>query len=140
MLVDHAMRITNFNSSLKPAEVLQSEDLVDHLMKSLQEAQRIVQEITSSKVSKGYIIAKKKDSQNILDENQTEDRKGLLYDDFHPFKPQQFQDDPTVVFLEFEGFNKTVDEFFSSIEGQKLESRLEERELNAKKEDSGCAK
>ncbi|KAB8296389.1 hypothetical protein EYC80_009139 [Monilinia laxa] len=133
MLVDHAMRITNFNSSLKPAEVLQSEDLVDHLMKSLQEAQRIVQEITSSEVSKGYIIAKKKDSQNILDENQAEDRKGLLYDDFHPFKPQQFQDDPTVVFLEFEGFNKTVDEFFSSIEGQKLESRLEERELNAKK-------
>ncbi|KAF7865440.1 hypothetical protein EAF04_006415 [Stromatinia cepivora] len=133
MLVDHAMRITNFNSSLKPFEVLQSEDLLDHLMKSLQEAQRVVQEITSSETSKGYIIAKKKDSQTTSDDNQAEDRKGLLYDDFHPFKPRQFQDDPTLVFLEFEGFNKTVDEFFSSIEGQKLESRLEERELNAKK-------
>ncbi|KAI9641696.1 hypothetical protein NHQ30_009552 [Ciborinia camelliae] len=133
MLVDHAMRITNFNSSLKPAEVLQSEDLLDHLMKSLQEAQRVVQEITSSETSKGYIVAKKRDSQTTLDVNQAEDRKGLLYDDFHPFRPQQFQDDPTLVFLEFDGFNKTVDEFFSSIEGQKLESRLEERELNAKK-------
>lgn len=133
MLVDHAMRITNFNSSLKPSEVLQSEDLLDHLMKSLQEAQRVVQKITSSETSKGYIIAKKKDSQTTIDDNQSEERKGLLYDDFHPFKPQQFQDDPTLVFLEFEGFNKTVDEFFSSIEGQKLASRLEERELNAKR-------
>ncbi|KAF7959744.1 hypothetical protein EAE96_001353 [Botrytis aclada] len=133
MLVDHAMRITNFNSSLKPAEVLQSEDLLDHLMKSLQEAQRVVQEITSSETAKGYIVAKKKDPQTSSDENQTEIRKGLLYDDFHPFKPKQFQDDPSLVFLEFEGFNKTVDEFFSSIEGQKLESKLEEREKQAQK-------
>ncbi|KAF5877719.1 putative serologically defined colon cancer antigen 1 protein [Botrytis fragariae] len=133
MLVDHAMRITNFNSSLKPAEVLQSEDLLDHLMKSLQEAQRVVQEITSSETAKGYIVAKKKDPQAPSDEDQTEIRKGLLYDDFHPFKPKQFQDDPSLVFLEFEGFNKTVDEFFSSIEGQKLESKLEEREKQAQK-------
>ncbi|KAF7899521.1 hypothetical protein EAF00_003857 [Botryotinia globosa] len=133
MLVDHAMRITNFNSSLKPAEVLQSEDLLDHLMKSLQEAQRVVQEITSSETAKGYIVAKKKDPQTSSDENQTDVRKGLLYDDFHPFKPKQFQDDPSLVFLEFEGFNKTVDEFFSSIEGQKLESKLEEREKQAQK-------
>ncbi|TGO18300.1 hypothetical protein BTUL_0011g01070 [Botrytis tulipae] len=134
MLVDHAMRITNFNSSLKPAEVLQSEDLLDHLMKSLQEAQRVVQEITSSETAKGYIVAKKKDSETTpSDESQTDIRKGLLYDDFHPFKPKQFQDDPSLVFLEFEGFNKTVDEFFSSIEGQKLESKLEEREKQAQK-------
>ncbi|KAM0148224.1 hypothetical protein ACHAQE_009920 [Botrytis cinerea] len=133
MLVDHAMRITNFNSSLKPAEVLQSEDLLEHLMKSLQEAQRVVQEITSSETAKGYIVAKKKDPQTPSDENETDIRKGLLYDDFHPFKPKQFQDDPSLVFLEFEGFNKTVDEFFSSIEGQKLESKLEEREKQAQK-------
>ncbi|KAF7909906.1 uncharacterized protein EAF01_003624 [Botrytis porri] len=133
MLVDHAMRITSFNSSLKPAEVLQSEDLLDHLMKSLQEAQRVVQEITSSETAKGYIVAKKKDPQTLSDENQADIRKGLLYDDFHPFKPKQFQDDPSLVFLEFEGFNKTVDEFFSSIEGQKLESKLEEREKLAQK-------
>lgn len=133
MLVDHAMCITNFNSSLKPAEVLQSEDLLDHLMKSLQEAQRVVQEITSSETAKGYIVAKKKGPQTPSDESQTDIRKGLLYDDFHPFKPKQFQDDPSLVFLEFEGFNKTVDEFFSSIEGQKLESKLEEREKQAQK-------
>ncbi|KAH6662374.1 putative nuclear export mediator factor Nemf [Halenospora varia] len=132
MLVDHAMRVTDFDSSVKPAEVLQSEALLDHLMRSLQEAQKVIQDITSSEISKGYILAKKKDGYGA---SSTEEgsRKGLLYDDFHPFRPRQFEGDDSTVFLEFQGFNKTVDEFFSSIEGQKLESKLEERELNAKR-------
>jgi predicted ribosome quality control (RQC) complex YloA/Tae2 family protein len=132
MLVDHAMRTTGFDSSVKPAEVLQSEPLLDHLMRTLQEAQRVVQEITSSEVSKGYILAKKKDG---YQEGSEEDgaRKGLIYDDFHPFRPRQFEGDESTVFLGFEGFNETADDFFSSIEGQKLESRLEERERTAQR-------
>ncbi|TAQ83316.1 hypothetical protein B7494_g8360 [Chlorociboria aeruginascens] len=133
MLVDHAMRVTQFDSMLKPGEVLQNENLLDHLMRSLQEAQQVVQEITSSEVSKGFIIAKKRDGIDVLEDTAGQTRKGLIYDDFHPFRPRQFENDPTLIFLPFEGFNKTVDEFFSSIEGQKLESRLQERELMAKK-------
>ena len=130
MLVEHAMRVTKFDANLKPANVIQSEPLLDHLLLSLQEAQKVIQEITSSDIAKGYIIAKKKDASQ--GEVETS-RKGLIYNDFHPFRPRQFENDPTSVFLENEGFNKTVDEFFSSIEGQKLESRLEERELSAKR-------
>ncbi|KAK2624876.1 hypothetical protein QTJ16_006069 [Diplocarpon rosae] len=132
MLVDHAMRVTSFDASLKPADVLQSQELLDHLMRSLQEAQRVVQEITSSEVARGYIVAKKKDG---YEEASQEDqaRKFVIYEDFHPFRPSQFVNDPTTIFLEFQGFNKTVDEFFSSIEGQKLVSRLQEREQNAKR-------
>ncbi|KAH6705375.1 putative nuclear export mediator factor Nemf [Leptodontidium sp. MPI-SDFR-AT-0119] len=132
MLVDHAMRVTEFDSSLKPADVLQSQDLLNHLMRSLQEAQRLVEEITSSEVAKGYIIAKKKEGYEEAPEAEIA-RNFLIYEDFHPFRPRQFENDPATVFLEFEGFNKTADEFFSSIEGQKLESRLQEREQNAKK-------
>jgi predicted ribosome quality control (RQC) complex YloA/Tae2 family protein len=131
MLVDHAMRITHFDSTLKPGDVLQNESLLDDLMRSLQEAQRVIQEITSSEVAKGYIIAKKKDGYE--EASKENSRNYLIYDDFHPFRPMQFENDPTTVFLEFEGFNKTVDEFFSSIEGQKLSSRLQERELMAKR-------
>jgi predicted ribosome quality control (RQC) complex YloA/Tae2 family protein len=130
MLVDHAMQITNFDSSLKPAEVLQNDALIDHLMRSLHEAQKVMQDITSSEVAKGYIIAIKKDGSP---EQEAISRRGLVYDDFHPFRPSQFEGDPKSVFLEYDGFNKTVDEFFSSIEGQKLESRLQERELTAKR-------
>ena len=132
MLVDHALQVTEFDSALKPADVLQSEALLDHLMRSLKEAQRVIQEITSSDVAKGYIIAKKRDGYDEVSKSE-EARNFLIYDDFHPFRPRQFENDPTSVFLEFDGFNKTVDEFFSSIEGQKLESRLQERELTARK-------
>ena len=130
ILVDHAMRITNFESSLKPPDVLQNDALLDHLLWSLQEAQKVIHEITSSEVTKGYIIANKMNSSW---EQEAISRKGLIYDDFHPFRPCQFEDDPKSVILEYNGFNKTVDEFFSSIEGQKLESRLQERELTAKR-------
>jgi predicted ribosome quality control (RQC) complex YloA/Tae2 family protein len=132
MLVDHALQVTEFDSALKPADVLQSEALLDHLMRSLKEAQRVIQEITSSDVAKGYIIAKKRDGYDEASKTE-EGRSFLIYDDFHPFRPRQFENDHTSVFLEFGGFNKTVDEFFSSIEGQKLESRLQERELTARK-------
>ncbi|CZT50730.1 related to DUF814 domain protein [Rhynchosporium secalis] len=132
MLVDHAMRVTDFDSSHKPADVLQSQDLLDHLMRSLEEAQRLVQEITSSEVTKGYIFAKKKDGYEGGFEPDVA-RKFLVYEDFHPFRPLQFENNPETVSLEFHGFNKTVDEFFSSIEGQMLESRLQEREQNAKR-------
>lgn len=132
MLVDHALQVMEFDSALKPADVLQSEALLDHLMRSLKEAQRVIQEITSSDVAKGYVIAKKRDGYDEVLKTE-EARNFLIYDDFHPFRPRHFENDPNSVFLEFDGFNKTVDEFFSSIEGQKLESRLQERELTAKK-------
>ena len=130
MLVDHAMQITNFDSTLRLPDVLQSDALLEHLMRSLQEAQKVIHDITSSDVTKGYIIANKIDGSQ---EQEAVSRKGLIYDDFHPFRPCQFEGDPKSVFLEYNGFNKTVDEFFSSIEGQKLESRLQERELTAKR-------
>lgn len=135
ILVDHAMRITNFDYTLKPADVLETPKLLDDLLQSLEEAQRVVKAITSSEVTKGYIISKRAvelDGPN-NDDISKDSRKGLIYDDFHPFRPKQFEDDPTCIFSEYEGFNVTVDEFFSSIEGQKLESRLQEREATAKR-------
>jgi len=129
MLVDHSMKVLNFDSELKPADILENPDTLAHLMRCLQKAQNVIQEITSLEVAKGYIIAKRKEGASEEDTS----RKVLVYDDFHPFRPRQFEDDPTCIFLEHGGFNKTVDEFFSSIEGQKLESKLEERELAAKR-------
>lgn len=132
ILVDHSMKVTNFDTTLKPAEVLGTDTLLDHLLQSLQEAKRVVQEITSKDVAQGWIISKKGTGTD-FDASTGETNKKLMYDDFHPFKPKQFEDDPTCHFTPIEGFNATVDKFFSSIEGQKLESRLQEREEAAKK-------
>jgi len=140
-LVEHALRISKFDSSLRPEEVLHDDSLLERLMEGLRTAGKIIQDITSSDIAKGYIFAKPHKSKSAaakpLDDTvsngDTDRQENLMYEDFHPFRPLQFQDQPDLTTLEFEGFNKTVDEFFSSIEGQKLESRLTEREDHAKK-------
>ncbi|KAI1080178.1 fibronectin-binding protein A N-terminus-domain-containing protein [Whalleya microplaca] len=137
ILVDHAMRVTGFDSTVQPATVLENDELLVGLLRSLQEARKIVEDITSSDTCKGYILAKTRKNTEVvpaetLDEEQ-QPKSNLLYEDFHPFLPRQFEEDPAYTVLTFDTFDKMVDEFFSSVEGQKLESRLTEREAAAKR-------
>lgn len=90
----------------------------------------------------GYIIAKA--SRRLLDEHahDSSDRpldlalvklEDLEFDDYQPFRPAQFENDDRLRIIEYESFNQTVDEFHSSMEGQKLENRLKDRENAAKR-------
>ncbi|KAL2055789.1 hypothetical protein ABVK25_004033 [Lepraria finkii] len=138
MLLEHALRVAAFDSATPVEEVLKDLSLLERLTAALGEAQKVVDGIEKSQYCKGYIIAKpaKGTSEAIegqLKENGEIVRENLMYEDFHPFRPQQFENIPEIIILEFDGFNKTVDEFFSSIESQKLESRLTEREEHAKR-------
>ncbi|KAI9843822.1 MAG: hypothetical protein M1837_006082 [Sclerophora amabilis] len=140
MLVEHALCVTKFDAQLRPEQVLQDDSLLDRLLSTLIEAGRVTQDITSSAISTGYIIAKVAKRSQQSDESEAKladqaasDGQNLLYEDFHPFKPKQFEDDPDARILTFDGFNKAVDEFYSSIEGQKLEGRLQSREETAKR-------
>ena len=137
ILVDHVFRLTNFDPTTKAAAILEDEALADALLHSLGKARAILEEITSLPTAKGYIVAKQNprlaDATAGQDAEQADKTKGLLYEDFQPFLPKQFEDDPTCQILSFDGYNRTVDEFFSSLEGQRLESRLQERETTAKK-------
>ena len=137
-LLDHAFRVTSFDTLLKPEQVLQDDGHFPKLMTALQVADEICRTLGASDHVEGYIIAKTTDASRHEGaiHAQTEGiptRDKLLYDDFHPFKPSQFEGKTGVSILEFDGFDKTVDEFYSSIESQKLESRLTEREENAKR-------
>lgn len=138
VVVDHCLQVNDFPSETPIAEIITSEELLDNLLKSLSQAREMAENITSSSTCKGYIFAKYRtpppppstDDQPANDEQQ---RDNLLYEDFHPILPQKFKDDPSIRIVEIDGYNKTVDEFFSSLEGQKLESRLTEREAQAKR-------
>ncbi|KAL7898376.1 hypothetical protein HDV63DRAFT_373635 [Trichoderma sp. SZMC 28014] len=134
-LVENILQANSFDVTTKLADVLDNESLLDALVKHLSEARDIVENITASATCTGYIFAKKKptSSNEPVEENASQKREGLLYDDFHPFIPHKFKKDSSFEILEFEGYNRTVDEFFSSLEGQKLESRLTGREEAAKK-------
>lgn len=131
LLVDHALHVASFDSTLKPDQVLADDILLGKLVEVLQDARNITDSIMKAEQIKGYILAKPNPATAKAEDDATE-KSRLLYDDFHPFRPQQFESSD-YTFLEFDGFNKAVDEFFSSIEGQKLESRLTEREQQAKK-------
>ncbi|RYP37563.1 hypothetical protein DL767_002871 [Monosporascus sp. MG133] len=137
ILIDHAMRVTSFDSTMQPATVLENESLLGHLLQSLQEARKTVDQVTGSATCKGYILAKKKakaENDTAEDKGGEHNRSGgLLYEDFHPFLPRQFEEDPAYTVLTFDNYNKLVDEFFSSIEGQKLKSQLTEKEAAAKR-------
>ncbi|KAI1307537.1 hypothetical protein F5Y03DRAFT_122881 [Xylaria venustula] len=137
VLLDHAMKVAGFDSTAQPAAVRDDKTLSDHLLRSLQSGRDLVEEITSSDTCKGYIFAKRRPGAEEPSDQSTQaeqpPRQSLLYEDFHPFLPRQFEQDPAYTVLEFDSFDKTVDEFFSSIEGQKLESRLTEREAAARR-------
>lgn len=137
IVVDHAFDVTGFEPTAKPAEVLENEALFESLFKALEVARGIVDEVTSSATCKGYIVAKKQETKqaegDTTAEAPTDKSKGVLYEDFQPFFPRRYENDPAFNILAFDNFNKTVDEFFSSLEGQKLEARLNDREEAAKR-------
>ncbi|KAK1238563.1 hypothetical protein MKX07_004139 [Trichoderma sp. CBMAI-0711] len=133
-LVENVLQANKFDVSAKPADIVDNEPLLDALVNHLSEARDVVENIIASSTCKGYIFAKKRATSSAPDDaDQAQKHGGLLYEDFHPFVPQKFKNDPAIQVLEFDGYNRTVDEFFSSLEGQKLESRLTGREEAAKK-------
>lgn len=137
-LLDHCFKETSTDASQKPAQALEDAVLLSKLMKAVELADRIFQSLGREDQSKGYIIAKARENHKEKDATEEQKaslppRESLLYDDFHPFKPSQFEGPSGIFIIELDSFNKTVDEFFSSIESQQLESRLTEREEHAKR-------
>jgi predicted ribosome quality control (RQC) complex YloA/Tae2 family protein len=134
VLVDHTLQANNFDTTMSLTDVLASDSILDELVALLVKARETVESITSSSTCKGYIFAKYRTDQpsDKIDDSSTK-REDLLYEDFHPFLPQKLEKDPSIKVIELAGYNETVDEFFSSLEGQRLESRILEREAAAKK-------
>jgi predicted ribosome quality control (RQC) complex YloA/Tae2 family protein len=134
LLLDHCFHVTGFNSSLRPDQVLEDTAHIEKLMVVLQEAENVSYRLSTAENVPGYLIAEAETTSTATPSDPDPSRPGkLLYEDFHPFEPQQFRDRPGTTILKFDNFNKAVDEYFSSVESQKLESRLTEREETAKR-------
>lgn len=138
VLVDHVLQSNGFDATVKPGDVLNHDALLDELVQLLAQAKVLVEKITGSETCTGYIFAKRRGDEDLRAGGSSvigapTSREHLLYEDFHPFIPYNLQKDPKLQILEFQGYNQTVDEFFSSLEGQKLEMRLNERETAAKR-------
>ncbi|KAF7587552.1 hypothetical protein BBP40_007063 [Aspergillus hancockii] len=135
LLLDHAFATREVDPTTPLDQVLQDESLLQKVNDVLEEAQSENKKLSTEKHHSGYIVAKE-DSRSVpqaAGENEKPSDANLLYEDFHPFKPRQFEGRTGYRILEFPSLNATVDEYFSSIETQKLESRLTEREETAKR-------
>ncbi|KAH8434124.1 putative DUF814 domain protein [Aspergillus melleus] len=137
LLLDHAFAVREIDPATPLDQVLQDEDLLQKVEGVLREAEGETVRLSTQQNHPGYIVAQldaRSQTQQGTGEGETpSDKPSLLYEDFHPFKPRQFEKKPGVTILEFPSLNATVDEYFSSIETQKLESRLTEREETARR-------
>ncbi|KAJ5628690.1 hypothetical protein N7490_010918 [Penicillium lividum] len=134
LLLDHGFAVVGLDAATPLDQALASPDILQQVREVLDEAERISKSFDIGESHAGYIIAKEDERLSAQTDGENGSKTpGLLYEDFHPFKPQQFADKPGVKILQFERFNATVDEYFSSLESQRLESRLTEREQTAKR-------
>ncbi|KAI2261284.1 hypothetical protein LOZ09_001382 [Ophidiomyces ophidiicola] len=133
-LLEHALHVTGFDSSLRPDQILATDGNIEGVMHLLEEAKAISAELSTTGKTQGYILKR-----NQAPQTETPVFGGEIgkeksnYFEYHPFEPKQFVDDNDVSVLHFDSFNKAVDEFYSSVEAQKLESRLTEREETMKR-------
>ncbi|KAJ5289710.1 uncharacterized protein N7443_009963 [Penicillium atrosanguineum] len=132
LLLDHAFAIKELDPAMPLDQVLGDESALKQVFETLEEAQRVSNSFNTGDSHPGYIVARA-DTRAPAEGESASKAPGLLYEDFHPFRPRQFEGKPDITILEFERFNATVDEYFSSLESQRLESRLTEKEEAAKR-------
>lgn len=141
ILIDHALGVFHLDPSTKVKDILTDDALFSRLTLALAEAQKVVENMMKPTNPQGYIIAKSRKQTIPEPDSQTgvrldpspERNEKLFYEEFHPFIPSQYLHNPDFKVIELDGFNRTVDEFYSSIEAQHVQSRLSERDENAKR-------
>lgn len=77
LLVDHALHVAHFDSTLKPEEVLADGCLLERLLTVLRDARKITDEITDNDPIKGYILAKPNPAAAKADDDGAEKSKHL---------------------------------------------------------------
>ncbi|XP_004698630.1 nuclear export mediator factor NEMF [Echinops telfairi] len=125
-LIEHCLIENGFSGNVKVGEKFESED-IEKVLVCLKKAEEYIQ-TTFNFSGKGYIIQKREIKPSLEIDKPTEDI--LTYEEFHPFLFSQHSQCP---YIEFESFDKAVDEFYSKIEGQKIDLKALQQEKQALK-------
>ena len=119
-LVDHAIAL----SQLSP-ELTNFASITDAALLSLLEGFNASDDILQlSTAQKGYIMAIPYSHQANSTQND------YVFDEFHTFKPAYFKMEANQL-LEFDSFDRAVDEFYSKIESQRLQQKARQAEAHA---------
>lgn len=124
-LIDHVLLKAGFQHNCKIGQNFHIETDFTKLQLALEEGQRILDEAKTN-VSKGYIIHKKESKVT------PDGKEEFIYAnvEFHPLLFEQIK---SQTYKEFDTFDLAVDEYFSSMEGQKLELKVLQQERDALK-------
>ncbi|ERE72278.1 nuclear export mediator factor Nemf [Cricetulus griseus] len=125
-LIEHCLIENGFSGNVKVDEKLESKD-IEKILVCVQKAEDYMKE-TANFHGKGYIIQKREAKPSLDADKPAEDI--LTYEEFHPFLFSQHLQCP---YIEFESFDKAVDEFYSKIEGQKIDLKALQQEKQALK-------
>ncbi|KAI3651986.1 hypothetical protein MP228_003289 [Amoeboaphelidium protococcarum] len=144
VVVEHCLVLADIQPNSKVSTVVQSgqvvnKQLLNQIYESLQQAESVFQQVGTQ--PRGYIMMNRIEiaSQNgsgpqatnlIPDPNDS--NYLLAFEEFHPYKFKQFEEKGYFI-RELESFNLAADQFFSSIESQKIELKSRAQEDQALK-------
>nr|XP_061798442.1 ribosome quality control complex subunit NEMF-like [Nerophis lumbriciformis] len=126
-LIEHCFIEAGLSGSMKVDSQVDASQVAPKILEALQMAEMYMEK-TDNFSGKGYIIQKSEKKASLTPGKASEEL--LTYDEFHPFLFAQHLKSP---YLEFESFNKAVDEFFSKMESQKIDMKALQQEKQALK-------
>ncbi|XP_040267600.1 nuclear export mediator factor Nemf-like [Bufo bufo] len=125
-VIEHCLLEAGLSSNVKVEQLSGGTDL-EKVHSALKMAEGYM-DMTLDFKGKGYIIQKREKKPSLDPEKPSEDI--LTYEEFHPFLFRQHE---KCSYVEFETFDKAVDEFYSKLEGQKIDLKALHQEKQALK-------
>lgn len=122
-LIDHVMLKAGFEQACKIGKGFNIDKDMNRLINALELADNILKEASNGN-SKGFILQKKESKPN----QNGNDEFIMTSIDFHPIILEQYKNLPH---KEFTSFDAAVDEYFSLMEGQKLDLKALQQERDA---------
>ncbi|XP_072222266.1 ribosome quality control complex subunit NEMF [Leuresthes tenuis] len=126
-LIEHSLIEAGLPGSAKTDTQVDAAEVAPKVLEALQIAETYMDR-TENFSGKGYIIQKSEKKPSLTPGKPSEEL--LTYDEFHPFLFAQHAKSP---YLEFDTFDKAVDEFFSKMESQKIDMKALHQEKQALK-------
>lgn len=126
-LIEHCLASVGMSGLYKVDSQTDLTQVSLKVLEALQMAEEYMQK-TANFSGQGFIIQKSEQKPNVCAGDAAEEL--LTYEEFHPFL---FCQHVKSRYVEFESFNKAVDEFFSQMESQKLDMRALQQEKQALK-------
>ncbi|CAL8285252.1 unnamed protein product [Lota lota] len=125
-LIEHCLIEVGLSGSVKVDSQAHAAQ-APKILEALQMAETYMEK-TESFNGKGYIIQKSEKKPSLVADKPCEEL--LTYEEFHPFLFAQNTKGPHV---EFDSFDKAVDEFYSKMEGQRIDMKALQQEKQAMK-------